>query len=398
MFVIKVVAVLSICDYNFKPEFSIIGGSNTAGANAVSHKNKVTKWGKPHMTFAKQFSQILPQTTIKYGADGGRGPIFLSACSREFISNNTRYASVEYLPNIGYLKDENAEIGSVKNLLKIYNSLGALTFVINILSGSARYQEAMSICGKYNSSIFQKVIGCMTRDHIEKIRDKIVEHANITNSHVIEVDANKNPELFGADMFHLNQNGHDFVFKKMWEHYNSSSCLKPNRKTHYTNTGVYCKHGHDIKNELDTGYMLNLSPRKEYEKIAVEPLIDNITLTIPMPNITSSFENPIIWNSVDKKIKNNFNKGRFKIGLGFHTSKNSTYGIANILCEGCNCDCQNSCNMNTYTESIVSITRFKTLLTNDTKCKVILKTEKDKKIYLRDLIVGLNDFRTKWLH
>lgn len=399
MFLISVLGTLSICNYDFNPTFTAVGGSNTVGANAVSHVNKRTKWGKPHETFAKKFYNILPlKTIIKYGADGGRGPIFLSACSAEFISNSTRYATVEYLPNIGYLKDDNAELGSVKNLLNIYKSLGALVFLINIVPGSFRYKESMDICGKYNNSVFDTVIGCLTRKSIEIFRNKLVNYAKSTRSHVIEVDADKNPELFGADMFHLNQDGHDFVFKKMSEVYNASSCLKHTYYTNYTNIGVSCKHGNQIKEFLHTGNIVNLSPPVRNEKIAVEPVTDNITMIVSMPNETSSFENPIIWNSKDRKIKESFDKNRFKIGLGFHTSKNESYGVANITCMNCSCTCGNGdCRMNTSVKSTSSVTMFKTLLTNNTWCIIMITVSERKKIYLRDLVVGLNDFRTKWL-
>ena len=86
-------------------------------------------------------------------ADGGSSPMFAGACASQFVPSNTIAGTVEYLPNIGYVKDDEAETGAIGNILRKLRDNGALAFAINIVSGSARWQRDHrpgSICSRLN--------------------------------------------------------------------------------------------------------------------------------------------------------------------------------------------------------------------------------------------------------
>ena len=56
----------------------------------------------------------------------------------------------------------------------------------------------------------------MGRERILHFRDLLARAANETGAHVVTIDADEAPHLFGADSFHLNRNGHKTVFNEIW--------------------------------------------------------------------------------------------------------------------------------------------------------------------------------------
>ena len=94
---------------NARPVFTAFGGSNTQGANALSLnlRNGGTEYG-PHVpSFANLLQTALGQGfTTHMHADGGSGPNLAGTCTSRFIPPETRVGTVEFLPNIGYIKED----------------------------------------------------------------------------------------------------------------------------------------------------------------------------------------------------------------------------------------------------------------------------------------------------
>ena len=92
-----------------RPVFVAIGGSNTQGANALSLnlRNGGTEYG-PHVpSFASLLQRALGRGFATHmHADGGSGPSLAGTCTSRFIPPETRVGTVEFLPNIGYIKED----------------------------------------------------------------------------------------------------------------------------------------------------------------------------------------------------------------------------------------------------------------------------------------------------
>ena len=204
---------------NARPVFTAFGGSNTQGANALSLnlRNGRTEYG-PHVpSFANLLQRALGQGfTTHMHADGGSGPSLAGTCTSRFIPPETRVGTVEFLPNIGYIKEDRrgkslshhvttpppkgdfttspshipfpylyattadrAELAAVKLLLQAMKTHGATAYLVNIMSGSARFarDERFGFCGRYHNVTERdaSVIGCMSRarvpNYVETKRD-----------------------------------------------------------------------------------------------------------------------------------------------------------------------------------------------------------------------------------
>ena len=93
---------------NARPVFTAFGGSNTQGANALSLSgNGGTRYGRHLPSFASLLQEALGRDfTTQINADGGSGPSLAGSCTSRFIPPETRVGTVEFLPNIGYIKED----------------------------------------------------------------------------------------------------------------------------------------------------------------------------------------------------------------------------------------------------------------------------------------------------
>mmetsp|Transcript_22711 Transcript_22711/g.37552 ORF Transcript_22711/g.37552 Transcript_22711/m.37552 type:complete len:404 (-) Transcript_22711:24-1235(-) len=396
-----------LCNYTFTPTMTVFGGSNTAGANASRHRVGWTSWGRPHDSFAKQFVRILPHPlTLKWNAEGGGGPIFAAACSDDVIPSTTRYATIEYLPNIGFVQDDVAELNSIKKLLKELQARKALTFVVNIYSGTQRFTESEIVCRSFINKT--NVIGCLTQQRMMEIGATIEAAANKTGAHVISMYADHSPALFGADSFHLNQAGHDEVFKKMRGIYEGDACTISEPAMSDLPSGVKCINADHLQGSVLGGNFeqTNLSPLNKELKVAwVSRTGANMSwldLAIDPPAVKSVFDGEFTaFYRIDRQNVHALRTNRIKIGVGFLTSRNHSFDTALLECIGCTCKCdETECKFLTHRAVRASVTAYKVLYTNTTgRCTLrVSGTEPRKKILIVEkLIVGLNDFRTRWL-
>ena len=212
--------------------YSVFGGSNTQGANAAALNSKGgTVYGRGNPSFAHLLAKRLKDTHVsKWNADGGSGPILAGTCASAFVPPDTRLGTIEYLPNLGYIHEDQAEVGAIKAMLHMMRARGAAAFLVNIVSGTKRYENDARgggqglECRKQNYR--ENVIGCMGRVRLLAFRDKLARAANETGAQVITIDADEVPHLFGADSFHLNAHGHRTVFNEIWRLYRALPCAE----------------------------------------------------------------------------------------------------------------------------------------------------------------------------
>ena len=238
-----------------KPLIVVFGGSNTAGTNSIAlQPNGGVLYGRHIPSFVNLLRSALPQYGQVGHIEGGSGPSLFGACASQFVPLQTRIGIVEFLPNIGYAKEDKAELAAIKLLLQMMHSRGAATYLVNILSGTKRYvrDERSGFCGKFNETMRDKsVIGCMSRARVLYFHEELKKIALATHAHVISRDADETPELFGADSFHINVNGHRSVFNEIWQTHRTQRCKEPSpykaRDVAAAGMGVLCALGPDLE-------------------------------------------------------------------------------------------------------------------------------------------------------
>ena len=238
-----------------KPLIVVFGGSNTAGTNSIAlQPNGGVLYGRHIPSFVNLLRSALPQYGQVGHIEGGSGPSLFGACASQFVPPQTRIGIVEFLPNIGYAKEDKAELAAIKLLLQMMHSRGAATYLVNILSGTNRYvrDERSGFCGKFNETMRDKsVIGCMSRARVLYFHEELKKIALATHAHVISRDADETPELFGADSFHINVNGHRSVFNEIWQTHRTQRCKEPSpyqaRDVAAAGMGVLCALGPDLE-------------------------------------------------------------------------------------------------------------------------------------------------------
>ena len=270
--------------------FAVFGGSNTQGANAMAlNAHGGTMYGRGIPSFAHLLAKRLRDTHVtKWNADGGSGPILAGTCASTFVPPETRLGTIEYLPNLGYIHEDKAEVGAIKAMLHMMHARGAAAFLVNIVSGTKRYENDARGGGQgrecQRQNYRENVIGCMGHVRLLAFRDKLAHAANETGAHVITIDADEVhgllaqrstthhtphtthhtpptahdgstpaaqvPHLFGADSFHLNANGHRTVFNQIWSLYRALPCAEHRdlaRTEADEDIGVSCALGDELE-------------------------------------------------------------------------------------------------------------------------------------------------------
>ena len=140
------------------------------------------------------------------------GPDIAGACTARFVPVGTRFATIEYLPNIGYTNDDASELTSIRQIVQALNAQEAKTVLVNIVPG--RDMERFVGC-------VDGLVGCTTRAHIERLHAALLQLATEYRLPSIGVDYDNMTQrhLFGADKMHLNQEGHTRVAERVLELY-----------------------------------------------------------------------------------------------------------------------------------------------------------------------------------
>ena len=427
-----------------KPLIVVFGGSNTAGTNSIAlQPNGGVLYGRHIPSFVNLLRSALPQYGQVGHIEGGSGPSLFGACASQFVPLQTRIGIVEFLPNIGYAKEDKAELAAIKLLLQMMHSRGAATYLVNILSGTKRYvrDERSGFCGKFNETMRDKsVIGCMSRARVLYFHEELKKIALATHAHVISRDADETPELFGADSFHINVNGHRSVFNEIWQTHRTQRCKEPSpykaRDVAAAGMGVLCALGSDLEplvreavgfRKVDSARVDN-APKVGWE--ALEPGA-SLTLCSKLPREdleekVQDFRDRVMPNRKDQLIRPLSSVAPYRISLGFqvsHPRNRPLFGVAHVECFGtCNCTCDSAVSgcagnrMDTLQNtSLVTITTFMKLLAwqqtlplpMETKsscpadsCIIRVHNQDDSagtrfKVVVRALILGLNDWRMR---
>ena len=91
--------------------YASLGGSNTLGACDTTGKQRCN-----HTSFARLTFDALKFLGVVNWANGGigaMGPQLAAACTNKFAPAGTRYATIEYLPNLGYTNDDHGEMAAI---------------------------------------------------------------------------------------------------------------------------------------------------------------------------------------------------------------------------------------------------------------------------------------------
>ena len=170
-------------------------------------------------------------------------------------------------------------------------------------------------------------------------------------------------------------------------------------------SGVVCSSQLDSLLVDGTFVRTNIAPPKKEPKIVWTNTLTTtawVDLNLTIPTTRSVYDGVhAIWNHRDALHARTLAQNRIKIGIGFLVSSNVTYGKARIRCIDCSCACENECEFDTHRDSSATVTAFKVLYTNATgQCtlRVVVDDPVKTHVLLQKAIVGLNDFRTHWLH
>ena len=254
------------------------------------------------------------------------------------------------------------------------------------------------------------------------------------------------PELFGADSFHLNTNGHRSVFNELWRIHRSQPC-KPQsahvaRAVGEAGMGVMCALGDELEPLVRDakGFVRhNLAAEGKAHKIgwsahapgssltlcATLPREDKDAKVLDMKTRIMPHPKDRITRPLDLK-----GEGTYRISLGFqvsHPRNKPLFGVARVDCYGaCNCTCSNQgnaaagCSIDTLQNtSMVTITTYLKLVASEQavpppadapssscpadSCIIRVRnaaeaeageTEGRFRVIVRALIFGLNDWRT----
>ena len=451
-------SLLGSARYTKKAIFSAFGGSNTQGANAKAlNPRGGTIYGPNIPSFAHLLAARLRRShDAQWNADGGSGPMFAGACASHFIPPNTRLGTIEYLPNMGYIKEDHAEVAAVRSMLRMMAARGAAAFVVNIVSGTKRYENDArgggqgAACKRLGWK--EELVGCMGRERILHFRDLLARAANETGAHVVTIDADEAPHLFGADSFHLNRNGHKTVFNEIWRILRALPCADrhagdasaaTSRTEADDDIGVSCALGDELAPHVGraVGFgRADLAPAGKAPKIGWVANASGASLALcaRLPRALRAERERVVaervfLNSKDRAKMPLRPGAPYRISVGLqasHWRNRPLFGVARVDCAGaCNCTCDGAgeavaappgCRVDTLSNSSsVTITTYLNLNVAEVEppsapeshagcaadaCVVRVTNaergsaaEARAKVVVRAMIVGLNDWRTMQL-
>jgi len=423
------------------PAMIVYGGSNTQGANAVNVSGGTVIYARPNPSFAHLlFAQLnWTKSTLSWGADGGAGPTLVGACASQFIPPTTRVGTVEFLPNMGFIKEDAAELGAIAKILDMLRSRGAAAFVVDVIAGSKRFEREGHFlpCNRFSKDQLNKnVLGCMSRERQLSLHNAIVALANATGAQLVSLDCDETPELFGADSFHLNAAGHRHVFNEIWRAYRQMPCSGQNSSTHAVgkigdDSGVTCALGDELQPLIGSAVgfrRADLVGPHRVAKIGWEASDPgaSIMFCVPLPRHAVAMKlasKRLFWHRKDADQQAAFLGAHFNVGIGFlvsHPHNKPLFGKAHVDCHGsCTCPCNGTtCIYDTLSNtSRVTVTSFLRLDVLDAHasapdmhssqcppnaCIVRVQNtnsaDKRSRVVVRSIIAGVNDHRTAWLH
>mmetsp|Transcript_23111 Transcript_23111/g.48529 ORF Transcript_23111/g.48529 Transcript_23111/m.48529 type:complete len:493 (+) Transcript_23111:154-1632(+) len=406
--------------------FAAVGGSNTAGAGSIDGR------ARGHQSFGKLTFQALKArgevVDFAEGGIGAMGPFFAAACTQRFFPPLTRFATIEYMPNMGWVGNDDGELSAIELMMHTLLNRTAKTVLVNILPGAskskARYPD------KCRLSFGQ---GCNSHLHVVQLHHRLMRLADEFNLPTITMDYEDplHRPHFGYDMIHLNQSGHILVHQQLMTLYDTWPEWTPTQPRDATRAakgmGVECRLGDEVSSIVGgvRGFSrVDFSRPGQREKIGWEA-------TTPGAHISLCAELPAEAHAaVDDSLK--AKRPTYILTLGLQqgdASHKPRFGVAHISCHGaCTCECQwsehgrfnASCVYDGYVERGPAITNFLRLIATKTiaksaapsvetgcapqQCAVRITNRADAaddgryRVVLRAFILGVRDVRTNWLN
>ena len=197
--------------------FATLGGSNTLGACDAAGRVRCNQTSFAKLTL-NALTALGAVSSWANGGIGAMGPQLAAACTNKFAPVGTRFATVEYLPNLGYTNDDAGELAAIEKLLHELQRRGARVALVNIVPGAAMPRFKSCVDGD---------VGCTTHRHILRLHAMLGELAANYSVPVLTVehDGPSGTGRFGADLMHLNPAGHAHVTDELlrlyatWPHW-----------------------------------------------------------------------------------------------------------------------------------------------------------------------------------
>ena len=346
------------------PTYVALGGSNTAGHNLTRDETRYSKL----VYEALQQQQLVD--TFQDSALGAMGPIVASSCSSRFVSREARFATVEYLPNLGH--GDSGELEAVARLLDELKMRGAKAVLIEIVQ-LRRDANARGVDSR-GRDVNQGgcPIHCVKQRDVTSLHTQLLEIARVRGTPTLTVDANKSFALFQAEDggVHLNAAGHAFVATELLALFRdwpapppppaarrgrgaqrrgagieSGADFASAQPSAAADTGVSCFLGDDLDAIVSDTHRFTktdfASVRAGAAKLGYEAREAGaaLTLCVKLPDLAST---PGATRSGPYARKPD--RGRFAIVVGLQTSHARMlplYGRAEVTCHGgCTCWCK----------------------------------------------------------
>ena len=262
------------------------------------------------------------------------GPTFAAACMSRYVPTSAKFATVEYLPNMGFAESTGVEYRAVDALLQRLRALEVRVVVVNL------YVTA----GYKNWQQFTK------RPMLETTHRKLLRLAAKHGAQSLTVNFSSPAQrgLFAHDN-HLNARGHQFVHTELMRLFAEPPLAGKggNDRAPQALTSTQCALGDELKpyvGHRSSFSKVNLCKAKGCKKVTWEAQAPGARLALCLNHSAMPPET------------------RYRVALGFQTSHRQNlplFGEARLRCSG-GCACNNA-TFNTLTDDHVTVTRFVSL-------------------------------------
>mmetsp|Transcript_23023 Transcript_23023/g.50385 ORF Transcript_23023/g.50385 Transcript_23023/m.50385 type:complete len:484 (-) Transcript_23023:736-2187(-) len=311
--------------------FAALGGSNTVGASRA---------GMAHSFAELLFEELRASELVDrfvMGGIGGMGPLFNASCAQKYVPEDTRFATIEFLPNIGWSNIDEAELSAIEILLQVLHSRGAKTVLVAILPGSGfRF---------YRKCVHPAVQGCQTHEHMLRLYHRLLSFSDTFSVPIVAMDYEDplHTPYFSGDLLHLNQKGHQLMQQRVLKSFKTwTSWPHPATKRAASRESVACSLGSEIALRVgknDGFRMVNFAVARNEIKIGWEARAPaaELFLCSDLPSFADDSENN---RSAGPQHAARY---PYSIIVGMQRSPSYNrplYGVATITCHGaCVCMC-----------------------------------------------------------
>ena len=300
-----------------------LGGSNSAGHGVPRHNSFAD------LTAANLIKHQLVHRHAR-SAIPAMGPVLPATCLHKYVPADVRFATVEYLANMGFSGgDDLSEVRAVEMLLERLQGLGARTVVINVVPsvGLRRYCTS-----------------CIRKGVVQGVLAKLTTLAEQFAAPVITVQAQGNATHLFSETGHLSVAGHAHVhaqlmhlFGSAWQ--NVSLPIHP-RSLGGSPISVKCLVGDEIAPLITLARNFNrVNFGPELDKVGYETRSPSseLRLCLNLKELTPKDQ----WSHGVRSGWNPHNRSiNYRVAIGMQTSHLRNlplFGVARFRCAGCVC-------------------------------------------------------------